>query len=276
MARPIKQGLSYFPFDVSFFSDRKVRKIIRGCGPGSPTILICLLCNIYEDQGYYILWDEELPFDIADTVGVSEGAVKELIKKAVDVDFFDKEMFEKEHILTSRGIQSRFIESTRKRKDVTIKKEYWIISGDNSVNDVNNPVNDVNNEQRKEKKSKESLSSERDKKSAPEGASRSPDHPGFHPEKVEKPLDECKAFVLDDLEWVEVVRMQQYIDQTDFNAYLDEFFRDLACRNVRMKSPEDAKSHFASWFSIKLEKLRRNAGNKKNNTSTVPKQYGEY
>lgn len=276
MARPIKQGLSYFPFDVSFFSDRKVRKIIRGCGPGSPTILICLLCNIYEDQGYYILWDEELPFDIADTVGVPEGTVKELIKKAVDVDFFDKEMFEKEHILTSRGIQSRFIESTRKRKDVTIKKEYWIISGDNSVNDVNNPVNDVNNEQKKEKKSKESLSSERDKKSAPEGASRSPDHPGFHPEKVEKPLDECKAFVLDDLEWVEVVRMQQYIDQTDFNAYLGEFFRDLACRNVRMKSPEDAKSHFASWLSIKLEKLRRNAGNKKNNTSTVPKQYGEY
>lgn len=276
MARPIKQGLSYFPFDVSFFSDRKVRKIIRGCGPGSPTILICLLCNIYEDQGYYILWDEELPFDIADTVGVSEGAVKELIKKAVDVDFFDKEMFEKEHILTSRGIQSRFIESTRKRKDVTIKKEYWIISGNNSVNDVNNPVNDVNNEQSKEKKSKEYLSSERDKKSAPEDASHSPDHPGFHPEKVEKPLDECKAFVLDDLEWVEVVRMQQYIDQTDFNAYLDEFFRDLACRNVRMKSPEDAKSHFASWLSIKLEKLRRNAGNKKNNTSTVPKQYGEY
>lgn len=276
MARPIKQGLSYFPFDVSFFSDRKVRKIIRGCGPGSPTILICLLCNIYEDQGYYILWDEELPFDIADTVGVSEGAVKELIKKAVDVDFFDKEMFEKEHILTSRGIQSRFIESTRKRKDVTIKKEYWIISGNNSVNDVNNPVNDVNNEQSKEKKSKEYLSSERDKKSAPEDASHSPDHPGFHPEKVEKPLDECKAFVLDDLEWVEVVRMQQYIDQTDFNAYLDEFFRDLACRNVRMKSPEDAESHFASWLSIKLEKLRRNAGNKKNTTSTVPKQYGEY
>lgn len=276
MARPIKQGLSYFPFDVSFFSDRKVRKIIRGCGPGSPTILICLLCNIYEDQGYYILWDKELPFDIADTIGVPEGTVKELIKKAVDVDFFDKEMFEKEHILTSRGIQSRFIESTKKRKDVTIKKEYWIISSNNSVNDVNNPVNDVNNEQSKEKKSKESLSSERDKKSAPEDASHSPDHPGFHLEKVEKPLDECKAFVLDDLEWAKVVRMQQYIDQTDFNAYLDEFFRDLSCRNVRMKSPEDAESHFASWLSIKLEKLRRNAGNKKNNTSTVPKQYGEY
>lgn len=154
MARPIKQGLSYFPFDVSFFSDRKVRKIIRGCGPASPTILICLLCNIYEDQGYYILWDKELPFDIADTIGVPEGTVKELVKKAIDVDFFDKEMFEKEHILTSRGIQSRFMESTKKRKDVSIKKEYWIISGNNSINDDNNRVNTSNNEQSKEKKSK--------------------------------------------------------------------------------------------------------------------------
>lgn len=155
MARPIKQGLSYFPFDVSFFSDRKVRKIIRGCGPVAPTILICLLCTIYEDQGYYILWDEELPFDIADTIGVSEGAVKELIKKAIDVDFFDKEMYERQHILTSRGIQSRFKESTRKRKDVTIKKEYWIIDDNNEINDANNSINDTNNEQSKEKKTKE-------------------------------------------------------------------------------------------------------------------------
>lgn len=155
MARPIKQGLSYFPFDVSFFSDRKVRKIIRGCGPVAPTILICLLCTIYEDQGYYILWDEELPFDIADTIGVSEGAVKELIKKAIDVDFFDKEMYERQHILTSRGIQSRFKESTRKRKDVTIKKEYWIIDDNNEINDADNSVNDTDNEQSKEKKTKE-------------------------------------------------------------------------------------------------------------------------
>lgn len=144
-----------------FFSDRKVRKIIKGCGPGSPTILICLLCTIYEDQGYYILWDEELPFDIADRIGVSEGTVKELIIKAIDVDFFDKEMYEKEHILTSRGIQKRFFECTRKRKDVDIKKEYWIIGDNNGVNDVNNPVNEVYNEQRKRKESKENKRKEK-------------------------------------------------------------------------------------------------------------------
>ena len=28
MARPLKQGLDYFPLDTDFLSDRKVRKII--------------------------------------------------------------------------------------------------------------------------------------------------------------------------------------------------------------------------------------------------------
>ena len=37
-----------------------------------------MLCNIYKDEGYYIVWDEDLPFVIADIVGVSEGAVKEM------------------------------------------------------------------------------------------------------------------------------------------------------------------------------------------------------
>ena len=87
--RPTKQGIDYFPLDVGFFSDVKVRKIARACGPQSTSILICLLCNIYKDEGYYILWDEDLPFVIADTVGVSEGAVKEVLTKAVQVGFFD-------------------------------------------------------------------------------------------------------------------------------------------------------------------------------------------
>lgn len=31
--RPTKQGIDYFPLDVGFFSDVKVRKIARACGP---------------------------------------------------------------------------------------------------------------------------------------------------------------------------------------------------------------------------------------------------
>lgn len=101
MARPLKQGLEYFSFDTDFFSDVKIRRISRACGPASTSILICLLCNIYRDKGYYIAWDENLPFVVADTIGTTEGAVEEVIKKAIQVGFFDKELFDKYKILTS-------------------------------------------------------------------------------------------------------------------------------------------------------------------------------
>lgn len=149
--RPSKQGIDYFPMDVGFFTDVKIRKISRACGPQSTSVLICLLCNIYKDEGYYILWDEDLPFVIADTVGVSEGAVKEVLQKAIQVGFFDSALYEKYKILTSSGIQKRFLLATYQRKETTIITKYLIDCTNNSINHANNSINPVNNEQSKVK-----------------------------------------------------------------------------------------------------------------------------
>ena len=157
--RPTKQGIDYFPMDVGFFSDVKIRKISRACGSQSASILICLLCNIYKDEGYYIVWDEDLPFVIADIVGVSEGAVKEVLIKALQVGFFDNTLYEKYHVLTSFGIQKRFLLATYKRKETELIPEYMINDVNNSINDGINSINDVNNEQSKVKvKRKKSIS----------------------------------------------------------------------------------------------------------------------
>ena len=145
MARPTKQGIDYFPLDVDFFSDVKIRKISRGCGVKAPSILICLLCNIYKDNGYYIEWDEDLPFVIADTVGVTEGQVSEVISKAIQVEFFDKNLFEKFSILTSEGIQKRFRLATYQRKEIVINPDYLVNSTKKSINCANNAVNRTNN-----------------------------------------------------------------------------------------------------------------------------------
>lgn len=168
--RPTKQGIDYFPMDVGFFSDVKIRKISRACGSQSTSILICLLCNIYKDEGYYILWDEDLPFVIADTVGVSEGAVKEVLIKALQVGFFDNMLYEKYKILTSSGIQKRFLLATYQRKETTIIPEYLIDCTNNSINHANNSINNSDNEQskvkvkRNKKESKETSTNVEEKK----------------------------------------------------------------------------------------------------------------
>ena len=151
MARPKKQGIDYFPLDVNFFSDVKIRKIARACGSQSTSILICLLCNIYKDNGYYILWDEDLPFVIADSVGVPEGAVKEVILKAIQVDFFDKDIYEKHKVLTSHGIQSRFKSAVYKREEIEYVVEYLVSDIQNSISDGKNRVSDIQSTQSKVK-----------------------------------------------------------------------------------------------------------------------------
>ncbi|MFB5519701.1 Lin1244/Lin1753 domain-containing protein [Enterococcus casseliflavus] len=159
MARPTKKGLDYFPLDVDFLSDLKVRRIIKACGKEAVHILVTLLANIYRDEGYYVLWDDDLAFLVADEVGTKEGTVEELVRKAVQVKFFDKDIFDKYSVLTSKGIQNRYILATKERKKVELEFKYLLTNEVNrsniSINGRNNSVNQGNNQQSKVKESKE-------------------------------------------------------------------------------------------------------------------------
>ena len=158
MARPIKQGIDYFPVDVGFLQDIKIRKITRACGISAIPILLSLLISIFRDEGYYVGWDDEMSFLIADSVGVSEGAVIETVNKAVQVDFFNANMFNTYGILTSAGIQRRFFKAVERRKDVCYDARFLLISenvSNNPINVSNNSRNAYDNQQSKVKESKE-------------------------------------------------------------------------------------------------------------------------
>src|SRR5699024_5740235 len=139
MARPIKKGLDYFPLDVNFLKDIKVRKILRANGDGSISILVDLLGNIYGDEGYYMQWDDDMRFLVADDVGASEGRVDEVVNKAVQVGFFDKGMFEKYQILTSRGIQKRYQSAAARKTDNDIKDDFRLLYTKTLVSVYKNP-----------------------------------------------------------------------------------------------------------------------------------------
>lgn len=127
MARPMKQGLDYFPMDVSFTRDVKVRRVHMACGMESIGILVYLLSLIYRDQGYYEKWDEELCFLTAMDLHLAESLVEQVVQKAAQVGFFDAELLANWGILTSAGIQERFLAATRKRKVRRLIREYLLV-----------------------------------------------------------------------------------------------------------------------------------------------------
>ena len=154
MARPIKQGLEYFPFDINFFQDLKIRKLIKYQGGKSITVYALLLCNIYK-EGYYMRWDEELPFIISEQTGFEEAYIREVIKCCLLVGLFSRELYEMEKILTSRGIQERYQNICilcRRKCDFS---EFTLISSEETdVNSEETAVNSENSTQRKGKKIK--------------------------------------------------------------------------------------------------------------------------
>lgn len=146
MARPLKSGIDYFPLDCNFMKDIKVRKILRACGPGAIAVIVNLLCTIYQGDGYYMLWDEDTGFLIADDVGVKESFVHEVVKTAVQAEFFNAAMFDTRGILTSVGIQRRYKEATARRNDNSLIADYNLLSNElNGIIAYNNSVNVDNN-----------------------------------------------------------------------------------------------------------------------------------
>ena len=157
MARPIKQGLDYFPLDVGFLQSVKIRRIMRACGIQSIPVLISLLANIYRNDGYFLRWDNDMPFLIADEIGVSEGAVTATVDKAVQVDFFNANMFQENGVLTSEGIQHRFFDAVTRRRAVRYDARFLLINVsayNNLIYVDDNMINVDGNRQSRVKESK--------------------------------------------------------------------------------------------------------------------------
>lgn len=93
--------------DIDIFSDLKIRKLIKYQGGKAISIYALLLCNIYKN-GYYMEWDDELPFICSELTGFDEAYVSEVLKTCLSLGLFSKELFETERVLTSRGIQERY------------------------------------------------------------------------------------------------------------------------------------------------------------------------
>ena len=160
MARPIKEGLDYFPLNVvlnSKFEIIEARFGIKGFA-----VIVKLFQHIYGTKGYYCEWDEDVLFVFAKRIGVGANSVSEILDTSLKKGMFNKDMYEKYSILTSEGIQQRYVEAKRGGYE-RICKKYLLISVpkteenglETGVNATKTDVNVTASTQRKENKIKE-------------------------------------------------------------------------------------------------------------------------
>lgn len=125
MARPNKEGLEYFSLDTDIANDDKIKLIKAKHGLTGFAIVILLLTKIYK-EGYYYHWSEDEQYLFADDARVDLNTVTTIVNDCITRGFFSQELYQKYGILTSRGIQKRFLQACTRRKKLTLVREYFI------------------------------------------------------------------------------------------------------------------------------------------------------
>jgi len=254
MARPQKTRLDYFPLDVDIFEDDKVALISSEFGAIGESILIRLFCKIYKN-GYFYRWggDECLLFcKWAGGIFV-QNQVEEVLKGCLRRSIFDKRVFEMFSILTSQGIQKRYIQATNERRGIEIIPEIWltekpafskniVIPPNNEVNRSNNSINRPINTQSKEKKIKENNSNNENEFSSPLPSSIINSFPNR--QSVSDLIDQFKTEEM----FCENCMRELFIkDQSELFTYFDRFKAFLLSTDQSVKTPKDCKIHFMNW-----------------------------
>lgn len=130
MARPIRDGVLYFPKDTDFYHDDKIRILRAEFGAKGMYLLDYLLCDLYSKNGYFMKWDKNKCLLVSDgaSCGCSPEFISEFILRCVACSFFDERVFHVFGVLTSAGIQRRYIRMFNSREKVNIIKEYWLLN----------------------------------------------------------------------------------------------------------------------------------------------------
>lgn len=162
MPRPQKEGLDYFPLDVTFFSDPKIKILKARYGVDGIAVYIYLLCEIYR-SGYYLQLNDDSIYIFSDDLKMSTEKVMQVLNFLLERSLFDHTLFQSDKVLTSAGIQRRYQAMVKARalKNPITVEGFWLLSEEETEtfikvnpslnNSENNPDNSRKNEDNSEK-----------------------------------------------------------------------------------------------------------------------------
>ena len=142
--RPPKKGIDYAGWSVDIFdNDTKIDKLLDAHGWGGFGIYFYLCQRVYGGEGYFYKWGYD---DCASTSrkmggGISSGTVRETVGYCLQIGLFDKGLFDRWGVLTSRGIQRRYWEVVKARDVRTVISDYWLLQDDECKGLIKTPLN---------------------------------------------------------------------------------------------------------------------------------------
>ena len=126
-----KVGLDYFELNCQL--EEKIRLIQAEFGLKGFAIVVKLYQKIYGEFGYYCEWSEDSLLLFMSENGLScdnKNFIQQVVSACIRRNIFSEKLFKNFGILTSCGVQKRYMKATSRREKVSMKKEYLLLSDD--------------------------------------------------------------------------------------------------------------------------------------------------
>ena len=135
MAGKPRRRIDYAGWSVDMFSnDTKIDKLLDAQGWIGFGIYFYLCQMAFGSEGYFYEWCYDLCATTARKMGggVGAGTVKETVDYCLQIGLFNKRLFDRWGVLTSRGIQKSYLVvlKSKKRTGTEIIKDYWLLENE--------------------------------------------------------------------------------------------------------------------------------------------------
>ena len=229
MAGKAKKKLDYAGWSVDIFdNDTKIDKLLDAQGWVGFSIYFYLCQRAFGSEGYFYRWSYD---DCASTArkmgcGIGSGTVSETVGYCLQIDLFNKAVFDRWGVLTSRGIQRSFWAVASERRDKTVYQEIWLLqkeeckgvvfvpffsdmsAANGHLQDTNSDMSATNDTVVKESKGKES----KGKESRVKNTCAQPEKPPDAQEIIAFPLNDKTEYPIYDTDFEEWKELYPAVD----------------------------------------------------------------
>lgn len=136
MAGKSKKRIEYAGWSVDIFDgDVKIDRLLDAHGWVGFAIYFYLCQKAFGTDGYYYLWGYS---DSASTArrmgcGIGSGTIQEVVGYCLQIGLFDKGLFDRWGVLTSKGIQRTYWAVVSGRREKTVREELWLLQDNECI-----------------------------------------------------------------------------------------------------------------------------------------------
>jgi len=141
MARKNESGISYFPMNTDHHQNSKIKLLINDCGPVAYMVFQFMCSEGYNKDGYFFDASDEdtLTLFASDICKIPLSTLNQIISCCIKRKLFDGEMYNRFQILTSKRMQSNYLEAVKRRTTGTsILDKFNLIKDGESSSEIHN------------------------------------------------------------------------------------------------------------------------------------------